>query len=384
MICHRDLLVTYLREEPDVQVNEDDPVIIFYTSGTTGVPRGALYTHHRVVDDIKTLVISMGLQPQDKHLIIMPLFHAGGCAQFRAFLYVGASNVILKSFDPAATLQTIQDERVTDVDIVPTHLIAMLALPDYGKYDLSSLKRVWYAASPMPVEVLKKGIKTWGHIFCQGYGLSESGPFVASLEREAHKVLDRPREEQKILASAGHPAIGVHVRIVNNKGNDVEPGEIGEIIVQSNHNMAEYWHKPDDTHDTIINGWLHTGDMGRYDERGYIYIVDRKKDMIISGGENIYPREVEEVLYQHSAVLEAAVIGIPDPYWVERVHAVVALKERASVTADELISFCKEKLARYKAPKSVEFADSLPKNPAGKILKKELRKKYWAGLERRV
>jgi len=384
MICHRDLLANYSNGEPDVQVNEDDPVIIFYTSGTTGVPRGALYTHHRVVDDIKTLVISMGLQPQDKHLIIMPLFHAGGCAQFRAFLYVGASNVILKSFDPAATLQTIQDERVTDVDIVPTHLIAMLALPDYGKYDLSSLKRVWYAASPMPVEVLKKGIKTWGHIFCQGYGLSESGPFVASLEREAHKVLDRPSEEQKILASAGHPAIGVHVRIVNNKGNDVEPGEIGEIIVQSNHNMAEYWHKPDDTHDTIINGWLHTGDMGRYDERGCIYIVDRKKDMIISGGENIYPREVEEVLYQHPTVLEAAVIGIPDPFWVERVHAVVALKERASVTADELISFCKEKLARYKAPKSVEFADSLPKNPAGKILKKELRKKYWAGLERRV
>jgi len=378
MRCHRDLLATYPREEPDVQVEEDNPLVVVYTSGTTGVPRGALYTQRRFLDDTKTLTITMGLQPGDKHVQIMPLFHIGGGTHFRAFFYIGGSTVIMpqRSFDPAATLQTIQDEKATDIDIVPTHLIAMLALPDFDKYDLSSLKRMWYAASPMPVELLKKGLETWGPIFIQGYGQTESGPNIAALPKEDHKVLDKPAEEQEVLASCGRPNIGVHVRIVDDKGNDVEPGEVGEIIAQCKHNMVEYWRKPDDTRDTIIDGWLHTGDMGRYDERGYIYIVDRKQDMIISGGENIYPREVEEVLYQHPAVLEAAVIGIPDPFWVERVHAVVALKQEASVTADELISFCKEKLARYKAPKSVEFADSLPKNPSGKILKRELKKKY--------
>ncbi|MFO7997217.1 MAG: AMP-binding protein, partial [Dehalococcoidia bacterium] len=163
----------------------------------------------------------------------------------------------------------------------------------------------------------------------------------------------------------------------DDKGDDVGPGEVGEITVRSKHIMAEYWHKPEETRETIINGWLHTGDMGYYDEEGYIYIADRKKDMIISGGENVYPREVEEILYRHPAVLEAAVIGIPDPYWVEKVHAVVATKKGASATAEELVAFCKKHIAGYKVPKTVEFMDSLPKNAAGKILKKELRDKYW-------
>jgi len=169
----------------------------------------------------------------------------------------------------------------------------------------------------------------------------------------------------------------VQVRIVDDDGNDVELGEMGEIIVRSKQIMVEYWHKPDDTNANIRDGWLYTGDMGYYDEQGYIYIADRKKDMIISGGENVYPREVEEVLYRHPAIQEVAVIGIPDPYWVEKVHAVVALKKGASVTADELTTFCKKNLASYKAPKSVEFVDVLPKSPAGKILKRELREKYW-------
>jgi len=182
--------------------------------------------------------------------------------------------------------------------------------------------------------------------------------------------------------SAGRPDIGVQVRIVDDKGNDVKPGELGEITVRSKQVMVEYWHKPDDTRANVIKGWLHTGDIGYYDEEGYIYIVDRKKDMIITGGENVYPREIEEVLYRHPAVLEAAVIGIPDPYWIEKVHAVVTTKKGASATAEELIAFCKKNLAGYKAPKSVEFVDSLPKNPSGKILKRELREKYWKGTPR--
>ena len=379
MIYNHDLLTTYPREEPDVQVEEDDPLSIIYTSGTTGTPRGALYTHRRAWENSTTIIIGMGLQPTDKHIQITPFFHIAGDTIFRAFLYIGGCNIILKSFDPATTLQVIQDEKGTYIQMVPTHLAAMLALPDVDKYDISSLKLMWYAASPMPLAVLRRGMETFGSIFAQGYGQTESGPAISHLSREDHNVLDKPVEEQKKLMSAGRPHIGVQVRIVDDDGNDVELGEVGEIIVRSKSIMIEFWNKPDDTRDTIVDGWLHTGDMGRCDEKGYIYIVDRKRDMIISGGENVYPREVEEVLYNHPAIQEVAVIGIPDPYWVEKVHAVVALKKGASVTTEELIAFCKKSIASYKAPKSVEFVDSLPKNPAGKILKRELREKYWAG-----
>ncbi len=386
MEYHRELLERYPKDEPDVHIEEDDLVFIFYTSGTTGIPRGALYSHRVAIDDTRTCVIGLGLQPGDKHIQIMPLFHVGGAKNFWAYFYVGGSNVITtqRSFDPKATLKIIQDEKATDIHIVATHLAAFFTVADFDKYDLSSLKRMFYAASPMPLELLKRGMEKWGPIFCQAYGSTEDGPNVTLLSTKQHDVLNKSPEEQKVLTSAGFPDIGVHVRIVDEKENDVEPGEVGEIIVQSHHNMLGFWRKPEETREVIINGWLHTGDMGRYDENGYIYIVDRKKDMIVSGGENIYPREVEEVLYRHPAIQEAAVIGIPDSYWVEKVHAVVTLKKGMSATEEELINFCKQHLARFKAPKSVEFVDALPKNPAGKILKRELREKYWAGLERKV
>jgi acyl-CoA synthetase (AMP-forming)/AMP-acid ligase II len=203
------------------------------------------------------------------------------------------------------------------------------------------------------------------------------------LGKEDHQVLDRSQEDQKVLLSCGQPCLGVRVRIVNDRGEDVATGEVGEIIVQGNI-MLEYWKKPEDTQEVVKEGWLHTGDMGRYDEKGFIYIVDRKKDMIVSGGENIYPREVEEILYQHPAIKEGAIIGIPDPYWVERVHAVVVLKEGANITSEELIDFFKKRIARYKAPKSVEFVEFLPKTPSGKILKRELRQRYFTSLENQV
>jgi len=377
MIYHRDLLTNYSKAEPDVQVDEDDPVCILYTSGTTGMPRGALYTQRFLIDDTESLVIDMGLQPGHRHVQITPLFHIAGNQHFRGSLYMGGCNIIMKFFDPAATLQTIQDERATHIDIVPTHVAAMLNLPDLDKYDISSLKFLWYGGSPMPLEVLKKGMKVFGPIVAQGYGQTESGPNISHLSREDHNVLDRPEKEQRKLRSAGRPDIGVQVRIVDEKGNDVQPGEVGEILARSKHIMVGYWHKPEETNTTLVNGWLHTGDMGYCDEEGYLYIADRKKDMIISGGENVYPREVEEVLYEHPAVLEAAVIGVPDPYWVERVHAVVVTRKGMSTTAEELITFCKKRIAGYKAPKDIEFVDSLPKNAAGKILKRELREKYW-------
>jgi acyl-CoA synthetase (AMP-forming)/AMP-acid ligase II len=381
MTPHGELLENFGEEEPDVQVEEDDPVVIFYTSGTTGVPRGGLYDHRRAVSDNKTFAIAAGLLPKDKQVMAMPLFHIGGSKISWAYFCVGGSNVILKFFDPEITLKTIQEEKATDIHIVPTHLGAFFSLPHYEKYDVSSLKRMLYAASPMPFELLKKGLERWGPIFIQCYGSTESGPVVSYLGKEDHQVLDRSQEDQKVLLSCGQPCLGVRVRIVNDKGEDVEAGEVGEIIVRGNI-MLEYWKKPEETQEVVKGGWLHTGDMGHYDERGFVYIVDRKKDMIVSGGENIYPREVEEILYQHPAIKEGAIIGIPDPYWVEKAHAVVVLKEGANLTSEELIDFVRKRIARYKAPKSVEFVESLPKTPSGKILKRELRKKYLTSLEK--
>ncbi len=386
MHSHDGLLQTFPKEEPPVDVREDDPFVIFYTSGTTGVPRGAVYTHYRKIEEARTKVLTTGLKPDNKHVMIMPLFHIGGWSHFWAFFYIGASNVIMaqRSYDPAATLQIIQDERATDLHIVPTHLVGMLALPSIDDYDLSSLKQMWYAASPMPVELLRKGIERFGPVFGQGYGQSESGPDISILPEEFHHVLDKSPEEQKILASCGQPCLWVHARIVDDENNDVEPYAVGEIVVQSKSVMAGYWHMPDETSRVMAGGWLHTGDMGYYDEKGFMFIVDRKKDLIISGGENVYPREVEEVLYRHPAVSEVAVIGVPDDKWVERVHAVVTLKEGQQATAEEIINFCKGNLAKYKAPGSVEFVESLPKNPQGKILKREIREKYWKDKKRRV
>ena len=382
MVSHGELLAGHPSDEPDNSVHKDDPVLIFCTSGTTGLPRGALYTHHRKLDNTRIKALEIGAKPGDKHVMVLPLFHIGGDSHVWPFFYVGACNVILphKSFDPDAALHVIEEEKATDMQIVPAQLNAMLNLK-IQQYDLSSLKCIYYAASPMPLQLLRRGLEVFGPIFAQGYGQTESGPQLCSLPRAAHQVLDRPVEEQKVLSSCGQPSLGVHVRVVDTNNNDVEPGVVGEIIARSESIMVEYWRRPQETGETIVNGWLHTGDLGYYDEKGFLYIVDRKKDMIVTGGENVYSREVEEVLYQHPAISEVAVIGIPDPVWVERVHAVVVLIEDAISTGEDLIGFCKNHLASYKAPKSVEFTEALPKSAQGKVLKRELTKKYRVNTE---
>lgn len=378
MLSYPELLENHPGEEPGIKVCKEDPLIIFYTSGTTGLPRGALYTHGRKLDNTRIKVLEMGTKPGDRHLMVLPFFHIGGDSHVWPFFIVGGCNVIMdqKSFLPEAVFQIIQDEKITDMQIVPTQLNGLLSHRDIRNYDLSSLNRIYYAASPMPVELLRRGMEVFGPIFSQGYGQTESGPQITSLPRKAHQVLNKPPEEQKVLGSCGQPSLGVQVRIVDKHGEDVGPGAIGEIIARSDSIMVEYWRKPKETEEALVEGWLHTGDMAFYDEKGFIYIVDRKKDMIITGGENVYSREVEEVLYKHPGVSEVAVIGIPDPVWVERVHAVVVLKTDGAAHEDELIAFCKDHLASYKVPKSVEFVSSLPRNPQGKILKKSIREKY--------
>jgi len=379
MIAYREMVESHSKEEPEPNIREEDPLVIFYTSGTTGIPRGAIYTHRQKMENTCIKALGIGVEFGDRHLVVLPMFHIGGDSHIWPFFLMGGCNVIVPrpAFDPAEALQMIAEEQITDVHIVPTQLISLLNLPDIEQYDLHRLKRIWYAASPMPTEVLKRGLAVFGPIFMQGYGQTESGPDVTVLNKANHRDAMGSTEAQSVLASCGQPCIGVHVRIVDEAGRDVEAGKIGEIIVESKRIMTEYWRKPEETKETIRDGWLYTGDLGYYDEKGFIYIADRKKDMIITGGENVYPKEVEDVLYRHPAVKEATVIGVPDPYWVERVHALVVLKENAQAAEEDIISFCKEHIAHYKAPKTVEFVESLPKNPQGKILKREIRSKYW-------
>ena len=383
MAAHEDIIGTNMDMEPDVEISPDDLLFIIYTSGTTGTPRGAVYNHRRFVEDMKTFVMMTGIGKDNKYVMIMPLFHIGGTKVFWSYFFVGGSHVLLKQFDPAETLKAIEAEKATDIHIVPTHLAAFFAVPNFNTFNLSSLTMMWYAASPMPLELLKKGLAVWGPIFAQGYGGTETGPNVCSMSTSDHMVLGNAPEKEHILLSCGRPNISVHVRIVDERGADVSPGVIGEIIVKGN-TMLEFWRKPEDTAEEMKDGWVYTGDMGYYDDRGYVYIADRKKDMIISGGENVFPREVEDVLYQHPAIQEVAVIGVPDDYWVEKVHAVAVLKAGASASADDIMEFCKQRLARYKAPKSVEFSAALPKTPSGKIMKRQLREKYWEGRERKI
>jgi long-chain acyl-CoA synthetase len=378
MMAYGEMVESQSTEEPEPTVEEEDPLTIFYTSGTTGIPRGAIYTHRQKMENVAMKALDIGVEFGDRHLVVLPMFHIGGDSHIWPFFLMGGCNVIMPiSYALADALKIIVEEQITDVHIVPTQLVSLLNLPDIDQCDLGCLKRIWYAASPMPTEVLKQGLSVFGPMFLQGYGQTESGPHTTVLKKADHRYSGESLEEQSVLASCGQPCIGVHVRIVDDDGRDVESGEIGEIIVKSKRNMTGYWHKPEETRETIRDGWLYTGDLGYYDEKGFIYIADRRQYMIISGGENVYPAEVENVLYRYPAVKEAAVIGIPDPYWVERVHALVVLKEDAQAAEEDIINFCKECIAHYKAPKSVEFVASLPKSPQGKILKKEIRAKYW-------
>lgn len=382
MQYYEDILSTGSADEPVIEVDEDDMAILMYTGGTTGLPKGVMLSHRNLLTSFMGVLAANPFEPDDKTLFVLPLFHISLWAAF-VHLCFGAGVVIIKRPDLGALLETAQRERVTHVNMVPTLYTWLVNYPQLDDYDLSSIRSMSYAGSPMPVEVLRACIQKFGPILGQGYGLTEAAPLVSWLMPEDH-VLDGPPEKVRRLQSAGREAINVEVRVVDEDGRDVEPGQIGEIVAQGANITRGYWKDPELTAQTIIDGWLHTGDMATVDDEGYIFIVDRKHDMIISGGENIYPREVEEVLYRHPAVLEAAVIGVPDDRWGEAVKAVVVLKPGQSATEQELIDFCKAGLASYKKPRAVEFVDALPKTPVGKIPRREVRKKYWEGHERLV
>jgi acyl-CoA synthetase (AMP-forming)/AMP-acid ligase II len=381
MMGYEQLISRFPADEPTDDAEPDDPCVLFYTSGTTGHPKGAIHTHKSLVAEIK--VRHDDFVSSDVSLCVMPFFHVGGsAANLLPAFAAGATIVIHGEFDETKVLAAIEKDKVTYVGLVPAMIIRLLDHPDLSRYDLSSLRTIMYVGSPMPLEALKRGIGHFGAIFTQLFGQTETLN-VAVLAKEEHRVEGSPKELKR-LESAGTPLGEGEIRIVDEQSHDVPLGEAGEIVVCSDRMMTGYWKMPEETAKTIKDGWLHMGDVGRMDEDGYVYLVDRKKDMIISGGENIYSREVEEVLYMHPAVLEAAVVGVPDDKWGESVKAMVVLKEGAVACEEEIIDFCKEHMASYKKPRSVEFRESLPKTASGKIRKEELREPYWDGYERRI
>lgn len=371
-------------EEPGVEIMRDDVMSIFLTSGTTGLPKGAMRTHHHDFLNAMASALEMKLGVDDRAVLLFPLYHVTFEDHTRHFLM--GNTVYIRpegAFDPKEVLGILKQEKITCCQFVPTMINAMLQEKSIETYDLSHLRLIPYAASPMPVELLKQAMARFNCGFIQFYGQTETGPLTTVLPPEAH-VLEGSEEEVARLASAGRAAVDYDIRIVDEEGNDVPIGDVGEIAVRSEAMTIGYWNLPEQTAESRKDGWHLTGDFGRFDSEKYLFIVDRKNDMIISGGKNIYPREIEEIIYGHEAVLDAAVIGIPDDYWGESVKALVVLKEGKQATEEEIINYCKERLASYKKPKSVEFREELPRSTTGKILKRKIREEFWASRDRRV
>jgi long-chain acyl-CoA synthetase len=367
---------------PGANLKEEDLAQLFYTGGTTGVPKGAMLTHRVVNNVLMNMQAELcRITPWDVVLSPGSLAHANGYYSLLAFIE-GAKLIIPEGYRPDVVLGTIEKEKVTVLPGYPVTLTRLIDFPDLKKFDLSSVRLLTYGASPMPTEKLRKALEIFGCRLAQGYGQAEALMTVTFLSCEDHAYALRARPER--LASCGRPYLTQEVRVVDKEGQDVATRETGEVITRGAVCMSGYWNNPQATSDIVKDGWVYTGDIGWMDEEGYLYLVDRKKDAIKTGGENVYAREVEDVLYSHPAVAEAAVIGVPDEAWGEVVKAVVALKPGITATAEEIMQFCKERLSSYKKPKSVDFLPELPRTAAGKISKKDVRAPYWAGRERKI
>jgi acyl-CoA synthetase (AMP-forming)/AMP-acid ligase II len=353
-------------------VGWDDFCSIRYTGGTTGRPKGVLLTHRaEVLSSFNILLDEVALTPDDVFLHLQPLSHGGGGFVPPAVLR-GARNIVPGAFGSEDVLRLVEERRVTVIKLVPTMLLRLLSHPDFGRRDLSSLRRVIYGASAMPVEPLRAAVERLGPIFVQGYAQTEVPMTITCLGPDDHDLVNNPRAAHR-LASAGRPVSTVRIKIVDDEGRAVPSGTVGEIAVQSPHQMSCYWRDDAATAETIVDGWVHTRDIGRIDADGYLYILDRKGDVIITGGYNVYPREVEDVLHAHPAVAEAAVFGVEHPDWVEAVEAAVVVRPGAGVRAEELVAFCAQRLTAYKRPKRIHLLNALPKSPAGKIVRREVR-----------
>lgn len=375
-LAYEDLLAAAPDAEPAVQAEPDDVLCLIYTSGTTGAPKGVAMTHAGVMGNCAAAAHELRLTPDDITMAVMPLFHAGGMWYhlFPSFA-CGTTSLLLSDFEPATILRELEARRITNVHLAPTMIAALLAQPTAATADLGSVKVLFYAASSMPPELLRRAMQTFPRCgFAQGYGSTEAG-VVTILRPEDHRRAMEPGGEH-LLSSCGRPYPARSIRLVDNAGTEVPRGAVGEVEVHSADLMRGYWLDEEATARVLKSGWLKTGDLARLDDDGLLYIVDRKNDMVITGGENVFPTEVESVLYRDPDIQEAAVFGIPDRVWVERVVAAVVLRPGSTVTGEELIRRLRSHLAAYKCPKEIFIVDQLPKSAVGKVLRKELRKHY--------
>ncbi len=365
---------------PDAALEDEDIAQLYYTSGTTGKPKGVMLTHKNVKTHALGTIAELQLTDRDHWVHVAPLFHLADAWATFAITWAGGKHVIISSFDPETVFRAIEREKVTITNLIPTMLNMMVHHPKVAQYDYSSLRVLLSGGAPIAPELVRKIIETFNTDYIQTYGMTETSPYLTLSILKRH-LRDLPQEEQlRFKARTGREFINVRLKVVDEKDREVarDDRQVGEIIVKGDIVTPGYWNMPEETSKAIRDGWLHTGDLAVIDEEGYVNIVDRKKDMIITGGENVYSTEVENVLYMHPHVLEAAVIGVPDPHWGEAVKACVVLKEGCKATEEEIISFCKERLAHYKAPKSVDFLQALPKTGSGKIYKRALKEKYRA------
>jgi acyl-CoA synthetase (AMP-forming)/AMP-acid ligase II len=357
----------------------DDLVGVFYTGGTTGEPKGVMVSHRNLMTSAYAIVGTDYMFSGGARLLTAaPMFHLAAFGLWAAGTLAQATNIIVPMFTPAGVIDAIETHGATDTLLVPTMVQMLVDAPEAATADLSSLRRLFYGASPMSEAVLDRAEKCLPSVeFAQGYGMTELAPLACILSPDDHR-------DPLLRRAAGRAATCVEVRIVGPDDVELPRGEVGEVAVRGDNVMVGYWNRPDETAAAVRDGWMHTGDGGYMDEHGYVFIVDRIKDMIITGGENVYSAEVENSLAKHEAVAACAVIGIPDEQWGERIHAVVVLQADAQVTAEELRDFCRQHIANYKVPRSIAFVDALPVSGAGKILKRELRQQHWGESDRNV
>ncbi len=368
-------------EEVEAEVDDGDLNVLMYTSGTTALPKGVMLTYGDFSEYVLNSVEPADGTDRGSFLLAVPLYHIAGLTSIMTNIYGGRRLVMLAQFEPGLWLRTVEREKITHAFVVPTMLKRILDQPDFELADLSSLQILSYGAAPMPLPVIRRAIerfpKTVG--FINAFGQTETTSTVTMLGPEDHRLEGPPEEVEKKLrrlSSIGRPLPDVELKIVDEAGNELPPGQVGEIAIRSARVMKGYWKREAETAQTLAGGWVRTRDMGWVDEDGYVYLAGRKSDMVIRGGENIAPEEVEAVLHTHPAVDEAAVFGIPDEEWGERVAAAVVLKPGMQATAEELMEYCRQRLASFKKPEVIFFVDSLPRNPMGKVLKKELRQTF--------
>jgi acyl-CoA synthetase (AMP-forming)/AMP-acid ligase II len=380
---HHEALIEASAAMDDAGRADDDLAGIFYTGGTTGRSKGVMLSHANLVTNALNGASVVGIDRNSSYLHAAPMFHLADGALAFAITMMGGRHCYLAHFDPEAVLKSLQDEAVTLALLVPTMVNMLVQHPKVGDYDLSKLQKLMYGASPMPEAVARRAMQLLPQVgFIQGYGQTECAPILTLLTPEFH-VTAGPKAGR--MTSVGHPVPACEVSVRDENDEPCPPGVVGEVCGRGPNVMLGYWKQPELTAHTLRNGWLHTGDGGYLDQDGFLYIVDRMKDMIISGGENVYSAEVESALHQHPAVAECAVIGVPDQKWGERVHAIVRLKPGHAAGAEDLIAHCHQLIAGYKCPRSLDFREQpLPLSGAGKILKTELRKPYWEGKSKRV